>query len=113
MRIEDDVYLCEHIPLYFQTFINFNCSKNSYLSDSGIDLKKNVRVQIQYYPNRPPELTPVDITNGMVTAVAWRLSGGAGPGRTYLVSLQHWPLFETLWSVLEMGGPHGPPKGHC
>ena len=32
--------------------------------------------------NHPPELIPVDITNNTVTAVAGRLSGGAGPGGT-------------------------------
>ena len=41
------------------------------------------------YLDRPSELTPVDITNDTVTAVAGRLSGGAGPGGTYSVSLQH------------------------
>ena len=44
------------------------------------------------YPDRPPELTRVDITNDMVTAVAGRLSGRAGPGGSYRVSLQHWIL---------------------
>ena len=32
------------------------------------------------YPNRPPDIFPVDITNDKVTAVAGRLSGGSGPG---------------------------------
>ena len=44
------------------------------------------------YPGRPPELTMVDITKDTVTAVAGRLSGGARPGRTDSVSLQHWLL---------------------
>ena len=44
------------------------------------------------YPERPPELLPVDITNGMVTEVVGRISGGAGPGGTDSVSLQHWIL---------------------
>ena len=44
------------------------------------------------YTGRPPELTPVDITDDTVTAVARRLSGGAGPGGTDSVSLQHWLL---------------------
>ena len=44
------------------------------------------------YPDRPPELTPVDITDDTVTAVAGRLSGGARPGGTDSVSLQHWLL---------------------
>ena len=45
------------------------------------------------YPNRPPELTPVEITNEMVTAVIGQLSGGAGPGGTDSVLLQHWLLW--------------------
>ena len=44
------------------------------------------------YPNRPPELTPVDTTDETVTAVTGRLSGGARPGGTDFVSLQHWIL---------------------
>ena len=44
------------------------------------------------YPDRPPEITPVDITNDTVTAVVGRLSGGAGTGGTDSVSLQHWLL---------------------
>ena len=44
------------------------------------------------YTGRPPELTPVDITDDTVTAVAGRLSGSAGPGGTDSVSLQHWLL---------------------
>ena len=44
------------------------------------------------YPDRPTELIPVDIINNMVTEVAGRLSGGAGPGGTDSVSLQHWLL---------------------
>ena len=44
------------------------------------------------YKGRPPELTPVDITEDTVTAVAGRISGGAGPGGTDSVSLQHWLL---------------------
>ena len=44
------------------------------------------------YTGRPPEITPVDITDDTVTAVAGRLLGGAGPGGTDSVSLQHWIL---------------------
>ena len=44
------------------------------------------------YPNRPLELTPVDITDDRVTAVVGRLLGRAGPGGTDSVSLQHWLL---------------------
>ena len=34
----------------------------------------------------------VDITDDVVSAVAGRLLGGAGPGGTDLISLQHWLL---------------------
>ena len=44
------------------------------------------------YPNNPPDMVPVDITDDVLTAVAGRISGGAGPGGTYLVSLQQWLL---------------------
>ena len=47
---------------------------------------------LESYTGRPPKLTPVDITDDTVTAVAGRLSGGAGPGGTDSVSLQHWLL---------------------
>ena len=41
------------------------------------------------YPNNPPEMVPVDITDDVVSAVAGHLLGGAGPGGTDSVSLQH------------------------
>ena len=41
------------------------------------------------YPDRTPEITPVDITKDTVTTVAGRLSVGAGPGGIDLVYLQH------------------------
>ena len=44
------------------------------------------------YNGCPPELTPVDITYDTVPAVAGRLSGGAGPGGTNSVLLEHWIL---------------------
>ena len=44
------------------------------------------------YTGCPPKLTPVDITDDTVTAVAGRLSGGAGPRGTDSVSLQYWLL---------------------
>ena len=37
---------------------------------------------LDLYPNRPPKLSPVDITDDMLTVVAGRLLGGAGPGGT-------------------------------
>ena len=49
-------------------------------------------VSLDCYKGIPPELTPVDITEDTVMAVAGRLSGGAGPGGTDSVSLQHWLL---------------------
>ena len=39
-----------------------------------------------------PEITPVNIIKDTVTAVVGRLLGGAGPGGTDSVSLQHWML---------------------
>ena len=44
---------------------------------------------LESYPDRPPELVLVDITDNMVTAVVGRLSGGARTGGTDLVSLQY------------------------
>ena len=49
-------------------------------------------VSLTPYTGCPPELTPVDIIDDTVTTVAGRLSGGAGPGGTDSVSLQHWLL---------------------
>ena len=46
--------------------------------------------RLDLYSDRPKELVPVDITNNTVMSVAGRLSGGAGPGGTGYVSLQHW-----------------------
>ena len=43
-------------------------------------------------PDNPLEMVPVDITDDMVSAVAGRLLGGAGPGGSDLVSLQNWLL---------------------
>ena len=47
---------------------------------------------LQSYTGRLPELTQVDITYDKVTDVAGLLSGGAVPGGTDSVSLQHWIL---------------------
>ena len=41
------------------------------------------------YPGKPPEMVPVDITDDVVSAVTGCLSGGAGPGGTDSISLQH------------------------
>ena len=44
------------------------------------------------YPDCPPELVHVEITDDMLTEVAGQLYGGAGQGGTDSVSLQHWLL---------------------
>ena len=44
------------------------------------------------YPNNPLVMVPVDIIDNVVSAVAGRLSGVAGPEGTDSVSLQHWLL---------------------
>ena len=44
------------------------------------------------YPNRPLELTQVDIADDTVTAFVGKLSGGSRPGEIDSVSLQHWLL---------------------
>ena len=60
----------------------------------------------------------MDITYDTVTAVAGLLSGGAGPGGTDLVSLQHWllrfgvasrELRLIVWDFTEWLGNGGPP----
>ena len=51
-----------------------------------------ITASLDSYPDRPPDLTKVDINNDTVTVVAGRLSEGARPGRTESVSLQHWLL---------------------
>ena len=44
------------------------------------------------YPGKPPEMVPVDIMDDVVSSVIGRLSGGAGPGGTDSISIQHWLL---------------------
>ena len=44
------------------------------------------------YPDRPPELVPVDINDDTVTEMTGRISGGAGTRGTDSVILQHWLL---------------------
>ena len=41
------------------------------------------------YPDRPPEIVPVNITDDTATAVAGQLLGGASPGGTDSFRLQH------------------------
>ena len=57
-----------------------------------LEARTRTAASLYSYPDRPPELTPVDITKDTVTVVAGRLLGGAGLGGTDLVSLQHWLL---------------------
>ena len=58
---------------------------------------------LNLYPDQPPELVPVDITDNTVTTVVGRLSGGAGTGGKDSVSLQHWLLrFRALCGKLRL-----------
>ena len=56
------------------------------------DARPSSAACLDAYPVKPPEMVPVDITDNVVSAVAGRLSGGAGPGGTDSISLQHWLL---------------------
>ena len=65
----------------------------------GGDAHQNVQTHappsaesLDTYPENPPEMFPVDITDDVVTAVAGSLWGGAGLGGTELVSLQYFLL---------------------
>ena len=62
------------------------------LSSKHPKARTTTTASLDLYPYRPPKLTSVDITDDTVTAVAGRLSGGAGTGGTDSVSLQHWLL---------------------
>ena len=54
-----------------------------------LEARTPTAASLDSYMGRPPETTQVDITKDTVTTVAGRLSGGAGPGGTDSVSLQH------------------------
>ena len=74
-----------------------NCMKTGervleVLRTKHLDARPPSAACLDTYPNNPPEMVPVDITDDVVSAVAGRLSGGAGPGETDSVSLQHWLL---------------------
>ena len=62
------------------------------LRTKHLEARTPTAASLESYPGQPPELTRVDITEDTVTAVAWRLLGGAVPGGTESVSLQHWLL---------------------
>ena len=57
-----------------------------------LEARTPTAASLDSYMGRPSELTPVDFTEGTVTAVAGRLSWGAGLGGKHSVSLQHWLL---------------------
>ena len=71
-----------------------NCTKTGervveVLRTKNPDTRPLLATCLDVYPNNPPEMVPVDITDDVVLAVAGRLLGGAGPGGTDSVSLQH------------------------
>ena len=43
------------------------------------DARPPTAASLDTYPDRPPELVPVDITDNTVKEMAVQLSGGAGP----------------------------------
>ena len=55
---------------------------------------------LEAYGDKPPEIVPVGITDATMKTVARRLSGSAGPGGVYSISLQHWLL---RFEVVSMG----------
>ena len=62
------------------------------LCSKHLEAQTTTATRLDSYPDRPLELTPLNITDDTVTAVAERLSGGAGPVGTDSVLLQHWLL---------------------
>ena len=68
------------------------CTKNT-------DARPPSAACLDAYPNNPPEMFPINITDDVVVAVEGRLSRGVGPGGTGSVSLQH--------SILRFGAASG------
>ena len=62
------------------------------LHSKHLESRAPTEASLYSYLDLPLELAHVDITDETVTAVAGRLSGGARPGGTDSVSLQHWLL---------------------
>ena len=62
------------------------------LSTKHPEARTPMSASLDCYTGGPPELTPVDIMDDTVMAVAGTLLGSAGPGGTDSVSLQHWLL---------------------
>ena len=54
-----------------------------------LEARTPTAASLESYPDLPPELTPMDITNDTVTAVMGRLLVEARPGGTNSVLLQH------------------------
>ena len=59
------------------------------LRTKHLEARTPTEESLDFYKGQSPELTQVDITKDTVTAVAGRLSGGAGQGGIDSVSLQH------------------------
>ena len=62
------------------------------LRTKHLEARPPTAASLDSYPDRPPEIVSVDITDDMVTAVVGRLSGGEGPGGADSISLQHWRI---------------------
>ena len=56
------------------------------------DARPPLAASLDAYLNNPPEMVPVNITDDVLLAVAGCLLGGAGPGGTDSISIQHWLL---------------------
>ena len=70
------------------------CTKNGerameILRTKHRDVRPMTAASLDTYQDCPPEIISVDITNDKVAEVEGRLYGGAGPGGTESVSLQH------------------------
>ena len=92
MLVEDTICTCAEYLIVAQREETVEHRVMEVLRSKHPEARIPTAAGLDSYPDRPPELTPVDITDDMVTAVAGRLSGGAGTGGTDLVSLQHWIL---------------------
>ena len=64
------------------------------------DVRPPIAASLDLYPDRPPELVPVDITDDTVTEVAGQLSVGAGPGTS-----PDWPLLEGVHQDVWFAAP--------
>ena len=62
------------------------------LRTKHLDARPLTVPSLNTYPDRPPDIVPLDITNNTVREVAGRLSGGSEPGETDSVILKYWLL---------------------